>query len=84
MIKLRPDNRPSEVVWNWFEKEWNKGIDYPSVSWALGSDWGVGRRYSTPAEYKEVAYKLMVEIYGSNDSVEADGLTEATIDPDFS
>jgi hypothetical protein len=64
MTRHRPDNRPPEVVWYWFEKEFEKGLDFPSVSWAIGADWGVGVRVLTPEEYKRVAYEHMIAIYG--------------------
>jgi hypothetical protein len=65
MIALRPDNRPDAVVWYWFEKEFSKGAEFPSVSWALGSDWGVGTRPNiTAAEYKQMATARMEVIYG--------------------
>lgn len=61
----RPDSRPSDIVWKWFEIEFTKGVAYPSVSWALGSDWGVGTRPNmTPTEYKQFAYDRMTAIYG--------------------
>lgn len=59
----RPDNRPSEVVWKYFELEFVNG-GYPSVSWALGSDWGVDTRLLTAEEYKAMAYAHMELLYG--------------------
>jgi hypothetical protein len=64
MTLHRPDHRPADVVWYWFEQEFSKGQQFPSVSWALGSDWGVGKRFLTPNEYKADAYALMERIYG--------------------
>lgn len=65
MIMCRPDPRPSAVVWHWFEREFEKGQDFPSVSWALGSDWGSHQSFAkTAAQYKAEAYALMERIYG--------------------
>jgi hypothetical protein len=66
-MPLRPDNRPAETVWFWFEQEFAKGA-FPNVSWALGSDWAMGSRPPTADQYKALAYKRMVAIYGPNPS----------------
>lgn len=63
-MKLRPDPRAPETVWRYFEEEFTKGLDFPSVSWAIGSDWGVGSRILTADEYKRAAYAQMTSIYG--------------------
>lgn len=60
---FRPDNRPPEIIWRYFEEEFAKG-NFPNVSWALGSDWGMGSRPLSAAEYKDRAYARMTAIYG--------------------
>lgn len=62
-MTFRPDNRQPAVVWYYFEADMARP-GYPSVSWALGSDWGVGMRSMTEAEYREIARKRMTAIYG--------------------
>lgn len=60
----RPDNRDPDIVWKFFDLEFEKH-DFPSVSWAIGSDWGVGSPYGiTPQQYREAATKRMIELYG--------------------
>jgi hypothetical protein len=60
----RPDNRPPETVWHWFEREFTKG-DFPNVSWAIGSDWAMGARPLSADQYKARAYARMAELYGA-------------------
>jgi hypothetical protein len=67
-VMHRPDPRPSSVVWESFEKAFD-GNEYPQVSWALGSDWGMGTtRPLTPREYRDLAVRRMAEIYGPKPS----------------
>tara|TARA_R110000782_G_scaffold264106_1_gene357162 strand:- start:564 stop:761 length:198 start_codon:yes stop_codon:yes gene_type:complete len=59
------DTRPATEVWKYFDQAFDE-TDFPSVSWALGSDWGVG----TPsprdnAHYREMAEEKMTNMYGS-------------------
>jgi len=68
MIVGRPDNRPSGEVWEHFMRAFDGG-DYPQVSWALGSDWGMGTtRALTPQEYYDLACRRMTELYGPKPS----------------
>lgn len=61
---FRPDNRPADVVWKFFDQAFET-TEYPSVGWAIGSDWGMGLPYgATPADYKAAAEKRMVALYG--------------------
>jgi len=60
----KPDNRDPAIVWKYFDLEFEKA-DFPSVSWAIGSDWGAGTPYGlTAAQYREAAEKRMIAIYG--------------------
>lgn len=61
----RPDNRPSAIVWRYFDEAFANG-GYPNVSWALGSDWGMGMSFApkTPEQYRAIATKRMIAIYG--------------------
>lgn len=71
-MRIRPDSRPNAIVWYWFEKEFTKGQAFPSVSWALGSDWGVSTRPNmTAAEYKTMAIARMEAIYGPRPNADA-------------
>lgn len=65
---LRPDNRPAEQVWKFFDLEFAKGYGFPNVSWALGSDWGMGASAHTEETYKAAAEARMVAIYGPRPS----------------
>lgn len=59
----RPDPRPPEEVWKWFDAAF-EGRDFPNVSSMLGSDWGWGSPVLTAEQYKQRATERMVAIYG--------------------
>jgi regulator of replication initiation timing len=59
----RPDKREPAVVWDKFNKSF-EGQDFPNVSWALGSDWGMGRGVPTKASYRRDAEARMESLYG--------------------
>jgi hypothetical protein len=58
-----PDRRPAPVVWQAFDDAFSKGPDFPSVSFALGSDWGSGPAL-TAAQYRQRAEERMTSLYG--------------------
>ena len=66
----RPDPRKPATVWKFFVAECERS-DFPHVSWALGSDWGMGSRPLTAAEYRKAAFARMERLYGANPNAEA-------------
>lgn len=61
----RPDKREPAVVWENFNKAFETQ-EYPSVNWAIGSDWGMGTSSSidTPEGYRRAATERMERLYG--------------------
>ena len=70
LAPYRPDRREPAVVWDNFEKAF-AGQRFPDVSWALGSDWGMGTSTPDPASYRRVAEERMVRLYGPKPEVQA-------------
>jgi hypothetical protein len=69
-VPYRPDRREPAVVWDNFEKAF-AGQRFPDVSWALGSDWGMGTSTPDPASYRRVAEERMTRLYGPKPEVQA-------------
>ena len=62
----RPDKREPAVVWENFNKAFETQ-EYPSVNWAIGSDWGMGTTASaafSPEGYRRAATERMERLYG--------------------
>jgi hypothetical protein len=79
----RPDNREPAVVWENFNKAFETQ-EYPSVNWAIGSDWGMGTSYSTPEGYRRAATERMERLYGPDPTATtapavAEPVTEQTL-----
>lgn len=65
----RPDRRPADVVWFWFDKAF-QGSAFPQLG-MLGSDWGMGSPILSAEEYRGAAEARMTAIYGMRKSVAA-------------
>ena len=60
----RPDNREPSTVWFYFNEAFEQD-DFPTVGWALGSDWGYGSPAPRDsAHYREMAEARMTALYG--------------------
>lgn len=80
---FRPDNRPADVVWKFFDQAFESS-EFPSLGWAIGSDWGVGLPYGMSAsDYRAAAEKRMVKIYGPRPETQifqmSDGIMPITV-----